>query len=125
MKEISFKAHELPIRKEIRTTIITEDNPYEQIANNNVMFERMRPFQLSAIRCIASLGIINKDFFEMEKIVFKAYSKLESYERKLPKFDAREMKTLTILKENFFTISMYGENGLKFKTKLLESKYDA
>ena len=68
MDKIKLKREEKDIKKIIKNYILTDDNPYEIVINDRKMFEKIKPYQMTAIKCLASYGIINKDYLQENRI---------------------------------------------------------
>jgi hypothetical protein len=125
LKEMSFKQDEKQIKDLINNHIFKPKNPYEQILNDRKMFEKIRPYQMSAIKYLASLGIINKDYLKENRITKISKDIFNELDTKFEKLSVQEINAVKLLTSHFYFMPLYGENGLKEKTKLLESKYDA
>lgn len=125
LSTIKLKKDEKDIRTIIHNYIDRNDNPYEKILDSRKMFEKIKPYQMTAIKSLASYGIINKDYLSSNRITNINKDVLEKYMIKLEPLNSQEHNTLKLLTSHFYQISLYGENGLKERTKLLESKYDA
>src|SRR5690606_33574901 len=54
LKNISLKRDEQDIKKLINNYISKEQNPYEVILNDRKMLEKIRPFQMGALKYLAS-----------------------------------------------------------------------
>ena len=80
---------------------------------------------MTAIKSLAAYGIINKDYLETNRITTISTDILKSYYLKLEKLTDQEQNAINLLTSHFYQMSLYGENGLKSRTNLLESKYDA
>lgn len=99
-------------------------NPYEELIDPQRVFERMKLFQLAAFRYLAAFGFIESR--EMAHNVLKRTSKpipnklLSSMER----LDSREQYVIQLISSPLNELSLYGDKGLKFRTKLLDFKYD-
>jgi hypothetical protein len=125
LKEIRLKRSEKEIKDIIKNLIEKEDNPYEEILDNRKMFEKIKPYQMTAIKSLASYGLINKDYLTSNRISTISSDKFKNYSDKLDKLEAREINAIKLLTSHFYQVSLYGEYGLKDRSKLLESKYDA
>ncbi len=125
LKDISFKQDEKQIKDLITNFIVRPKNPYEQILNDRKMFEKIRPYQMSAIKYLASLGIINQDYLKQNKITRISKEMLKEFNNEFIDMTVQEENTIKLLTSHFYLMPLYGENGLKGKTNLLESKYDA
>jgi len=100
-----------------------EPNPYEDLIDAKRIMERMNSFQLSALKCIASYGLIDSKL--LSKNIVRRTSK------EIPKELASKFNNLTIEKANiiklivgFWELPLYGKFGLKDRTGLIEFKYD-
>ena len=68
LKNISLKRDEQDIKKLINNYISKEQNPYEVILNDRKMLEKIRPFQMGALKYLASIGLIDKDYLKNNRI---------------------------------------------------------
>jgi hypothetical protein len=99
-------------------------NPYEDLRDSKRIFERMKPFQLLALKYLASYGLI--DSKELEN------NYLKRTDTPIPEALVSKMNTITIQQENivklitspFNNLPLIGNGGFKFRTKLIDSKYD-
>ncbi len=99
------------------------DNPYEDLIDPKKIIERMKPYQMSALKCIVSYGLIDSDLFS--KNIIKRTEK-EIPKELLEKFNELSDEKANILKliVGFNELPLYGKTGLKFRTGLIEFKYD-
>ena len=123
--EVKLKRDEGDIRKILKTYIAKKENPYEIILENRKMFERIRPYQISALHCLASYGIIDKELLKDNRITIISKELLQDYTNKFEELSAIEKNLISILTSHFYNMSMFGVDGLKDRTKLMVSKYDA
>jgi hypothetical protein len=123
--EVKLKRDEGDIRKILKTYIAKKENPYEIILENRKMFERIRPYQISALHCLASYGIIDKELLKDNRITIISKELLQDYTNKFEELSAKEKNLISILTSHFYNMSMFGVDGLKDRTKLMVSKYDA
>ncbi len=100
-----------------------DPNPYEDLIDPKRIIERMKSFQLSALKCIASYGLIDSKLLS-KNIVRRT-------DKQIPKELAEKFNKLTIEKSNimklivgFWELPLYGKFGLKDRTGLIEFKYD-
>ncbi|KAA2241515.1 hypothetical protein F0L74_16600 [Chitinophaga agrisoli] len=125
VQKITLRREEEDIRKLINFYITNEKNPYEDILDNRKMFERIKPYQLTAIKCLASYGIINKQYLAENRVTIVSKQLLQSYTSKFEPMTPKERNVIGLMTSHFYQVSMFGPHGLKAKTKLMESKYDA
>jgi len=100
-----------------------QENPYEDLIDPKRIIERMKPYQMSALKCIASYGLIDSKL--LSKNVVKRTEK-EIPQELLSKFSDLTIEKSNIIKllVGFNELPLYGKMGLKFRTGLIEFKYD-
>lgn len=125
MEKIKLKQNEKDVKRYIKNLVLRKANPYEEVMDDKKMFERIKPYQMTAIKSLASYGIINKDYLTTNRITTISIEVLADYLKKLEKLSNQEENTIKLLTSHFYLMSLYGKDGLKDRTKLLESKYDA
>ena len=122
---MKLKTTEKDVKTLIKEFIVRERNPYELIINDRKMFEKIKPYQLTAIKCLASHGIINKDYLSLNRITPVDKDIFAKYAEDLQQLSAQEKNTISLLTSHFYQMPLNGDDGLKYKSSLLESKYDA
>jgi hypothetical protein len=122
---IKLKQDETDIKKLIQNYIPKVINPYEEVFDNRKMFEKIKPYQLTAIKSLASYGIIDKEFLKENRVTIISKSILEKYTERFEPLSSKERNMIGLMTSHFYQIPMFGPGGLKARTKLLESKYDA
>jgi hypothetical protein len=125
ISNIKLKATEKDIKELIKDKIRKNDNPYEILLDNRKMFEKIKPYQLGALKCLASYGIIDKEALALNRVTIISKDILSIYANKFLPLVPKETNAISLLTSHFYLMSLYGEYGLKDRTKLLESKYDA
>lgn len=126
------KVHEIRLKyteKDIRTLrkkyIKRQKNPYTILPNNRRLFELLRPYQVAALHCLASYGIIDKKKLTELSVVIKSKRILRAYVRGVGDLTPKEKNAITLLTTHFHQMAIHGQDGLKNRTNLMESKYDA
>lgn len=122
---ITIRRSEDDIRKVRETYVKKLRNPYEYHGDNRKLFEWIKPVQLSALGCLVSCGILSKDEFEVGRICVQSRQKLDDFVARAGGFTPRERNVLTFLSYLSHHMSLTGVYGLKARTHLLESRYDA
>lgn len=125
MQSIRLTREEKDVKSYIKRFITKPNNPYENVLNDRKMFERIKPYQMSAINSLASYGIINKDYLIENRISNIDRDFFTNTEMKFEELSVQEENAIKLLTSHFHQIPLFGMNGLKNKTGLLESKYDA
>ena len=101
------------------------NNPYEYSGDNRKLFEWIKPFQISALSCLVSCGILNKDAYLEGSVCVENKEALNEFMERAGGFTARERNVLSFLSLFSHHMPLTGRDGLKARTNLLESKYDA
>lgn len=102
-----------------------EKNPYEYSGDDRKMFDRLQPYQMAALSSLVSYGIIDKESFLNKEIKVSNRAALNKFLENTEKMSPTEFNTLSFLSIFSKSMTMLGVNGLKSRTHLLESKYDA
>jgi hypothetical protein len=100
-----------------------EKNPYEDLIDAKKIIERMKPYQIMSLHCIASYGLIDAKLLS-KNVIMRTEKELP--QKLLAKFEnlSDEKSNIIKLVIGFAGWPLYGKNGLKDKTKLIEFKYD-
>lgn len=122
---IKLKQGESDIRKLKKRFIKDSKNPYERISENRKVFEKLKPYQLAALNCIASYGIIDKSHLNQHRISILNKNILKEFVLKYEELSDKEKNVISLMTSHFNQVSLFGEDGLKNRTKLMESRYDA
>lgn len=101
-----------------------EANLYDYVYDGRKFLERLQPYQLAALNCLASYGIIDTEALLNDKIKINDKKKLMNICSSIGGLSIEEKNTLSWLCLFFKTMPMNGTDGLKSRTKLLISKYD-
>ncbi|WP_154652688.1 ABC-three component system middle component 5 [Flavobacterium rivuli] len=125
MSNIKLKRDEKDVRLMIKIFILKDSNPYELLSDNRKMFEKIKPYQLGALKCLASYGIIDKDYLHSNRVTIVSKKILSTYTSKFEPLEPKEVNAIRLLTSHFYLMPLFGEFGLKARTQLLESKYDA
>lgn len=122
---IRLKQNESDIRQLKKRFIKDSKNPYEIITENRKVFEKLKPYQLAALNCIASYGIIDKSLLNQHRISILNKNILTEFVEKYDELTDNEMNVISLMTSHFNRMSLFGVDGLKNRTQLMESKYDA
>jgi hypothetical protein len=121
---IHLKQDERDIRKLLKQFVKENNNPYERITEDRKVFEKIKPYQLAALNCIASYGIIDKSVLNQQRILITNKELLNEFVNQFEELSAKERNIISFMTNHFYQMSMFGKNGLKQRTNLIESKYD-
>jgi hypothetical protein len=122
---IKPKRHEIEFKKLLKQLKVKKENPYQIIIDQRKTLEQIKPYQIAALNCLASYKIIDKNMLLEDQIFVISTEILEKYITSLGEVSPREKNIISIVTSTFFDISLPGVNGLKNRTNLIESKYDA
>lgn len=125
VKKITLKRNEKDIKELIWRLIDREENPYEELKNDRIFFEKIKPYQIIALKCLASYGVINKDFLQTGRISLRSNDEVKKYLKETEALSIQQSNALKLLTSHFYLMPLEGENGLKKRTKLIENKYNA
>lgn len=96
------------------------DNPYEDLIDPKRIAERMNQYQLSALRYLASYGLVDNHLFQKNII--------KRTDKELPKELQEKLLEINTEKENIIKLvkgfNFLALRGLKERTGLLEFRYD-
>lgn len=123
--EIRLKQSESDIRKLRKEFIKDSSNPYERITENRKIFEKIKPYQQAALNCIASYGIIDKSLLNQQRISIINKDILVEFVDNFEELEPKEKNVIALMTSHFNQVSLFGNDGLKSRTNLIESKYDA
>ncbi|AYB32383.1 ABC-three component system middle component 5 [Chryseolinea soli] len=103
-----------------------DPNPYEDLIDPKKIIERMKPYQLTAVKAIASYGFI--DGQELSKGLVKKTG-MEAIPTELRQILLTDLtiERLNVLRlvTGFRDLPLFGKSGLKYRTGLIEFKYDS
>lgn len=116
--------NERDFRAILKLLNVSKNNPYQQIYDERKTLEKIKPYQLSALTCLASYNIIDKDSLLENFVKINSQELLKTYSDSVGELSPRERNIITIVTSNFYDISLIGERGLKNRSNLMESKYD-
>ena len=123
--DIRLKQNESDIRKIRKEFIKDSNNPYEKIPEDRKIFEKIKPYQLAALNCIASYGIIDKSLLNQQRIAIVNKEILRQFVDDFEELSPKEKNIISLMTSHFNQMSLFGVDGLKSRTNLLESRYDA
>jgi hypothetical protein len=123
--EIRLKRVESDIKRLLKTYIHDTANPYDRIQENRKVFEKIKPYQLAALNCIASYGIIEKATLTQQVIVVTNKSIISDFIEQPTNLSPKEQNIISIMTSHFNQVPLFGTDGLKNRTDLMESRYDA
>ena len=124
LKHMRFKQDETEIKGALKQLKLKETT-FDYKGDTRKLFGWIKPFQISALGCLVSCGILNKEEFEAGSVLVANQEKLQAFVESAGDFSIRESNVLNYLSLLFKDMPLTGIYGMKYRTKLLESKYDA
>ena len=124
LNHVSLKIDETEIRQ-ARKLLKLKETSYDYKGDIRKLFEWIKPFQVSALRCLVSCGILDKDEFENGSVKVADNGKLNAFVEAAGDVNVHEKNILKFLNFLFGGMPLTGAYGMKYRTNLLESKYDA
>lgn len=125
VRDIRLKQKEGDVRKLRNQFIKDSKNPYEIVPVERRIFDKLKPYHLSALNCIASYGIIDKASLNQQCIRIINKNILDDFVEELDNVSFKERNVISLMTTHFNQMSLFGKDGLKNRTNLIESKYDA
>ncbi len=126
------KVHTVTVRREeqnlrdYRSNFLkAENNPYEYKGNNRKLFEWMKSVQLSALNCMVSCGMLDKERYMQGRVCVADRDMLNAFLHETGGITNRERNVLAFMSLLSRHLPLTGMYGLKARTQLMESKYDA
>lgn len=122
--KIRLKPTETEFKKQLRQFISPKKNPYNASTNDRRLFEQLRPYQMIALSHIASYGLISPGHLLCQQVKVVDADKLRMVMSQLGDTPTSERNVISWLNLCFRTTPLCGVYGLKYRTQLLEYKYD-
>jgi hypothetical protein len=121
VSEISFPADLKHLKEKI---FRDESNPYEELSDPKGIFDRMQPYQLSAVKCLASYGFVDSRQLAKNKVKKTGKQIPEELLAQLNNPSVKNKNTIKLVTSDFVNLPLLGKEGLKARTRLLDFKYD-
>lgn len=124
MQRIKFSINEKDIKSYIKEYITKgeKENPYEIILDSRKMFEKMKPYQMVALKSLASYGIINIDYVTTERVIPISEEMVIRHSPLFEPLSVKEQNTIKLLTSHYYLMNL---TELKEKTNLIQYRYDA
>lgn len=124
LRHVSLKTDEPAIR-DARKLLRLQETAYDYKGDIRKLFGWIKPFQISALGCLVSCGILSREEFMNGNVLVSDSHKLKTFVESTGELSVRESNILNFLSLLFGGMPLTGVYGMKHRTKLLESKYDA
>lgn len=110
--------------REYKPYITKVPEPYEKISNKKLLFFEMADIQKTSIALLHAKGLIKDEPYREGKIVLNEDTVPAELYEKINSDDFVVSKVFESLTIGFMSTAWEGKQGLKFRTGLLEYKYD-
>lgn len=100
-------------------------NAYEEITDPQRIFERMKPFQMAAYGYLAAFGFVEAEDLLGNNIVRTKKPVPGDLLSLMGRVDEARQYVLGLISSPLNDLQLRGDKGLKFRTRLLDFKYDA
>ncbi|MDR2653197.1 MAG: hypothetical protein LBC68_12960 [Prevotellaceae bacterium] len=119
-RKISFPTALSELKRVFKQKI---ENSYEDLIDAKKIIERMKPYQIAALHCIASYSLIDAKSLSKNVVI---RTEKEIPQELLSKFEDASAEKSNIIKLviGFAELPLYGTMGLKYRTGLIEFRYD-
>lgn len=99
-------------------------NLYDEVLDDVKVFSRMRSYQTEALRCLAAYGLIDSDQLLKSRIKRTDKPLPSALQERINEVPNRLRNVITLIEGPFTDLPLYGAKGFKFRTKLIDYKYD-
>ncbi len=120
IKDISFPRKLFPFKKEYKDI----PSEFDSSKIRKKVFNSMENYQLLAINCLASINYIDVDALKNNTIVKNTKFDNEQIMTQIGEYEKRNQKLIDFLSKQLSTVELKGSLGLKYKTGLMEAKYE-
>ncbi len=121
---IRFKPTEKELKDRLSQFVSRRQNPYNETTNDRRLFEQLRPYQMIALGHMAGYGLISPEHLLMYQVKVIDKEKMHLILSRLGEAPASERNLISWLNLCFRTTPLCGTFGLKYRTRLMEYKYD-
>ncbi len=108
-----------------RSLFRTSYNPYRRVDNPSRVFFELEPIQTAALHSIASRGLIDRDRFQAGVVRRTAEPLPPALATAIQERSAKTPELIDLVSHDLTQLPLLGKNGLKDRSGLLESRYDA
>lgn len=121
---IHLRRGESGFRNLRRQYVSRQANPYQAVVSDRRLFERMRPYQMAALCRLAACGIVSPHWLARGEVRVASQSRLRQLTCATAPLPVAGRNVIAWLCHCFRTTPLGGEYGLKYRTQLMEYKYD-
>ena len=113
------------VRREFRRRSIHKlHEPYQSLPEPRALFRQLESVQTAAYQHIAAAGVLDPDAFRVGKVKRGAQELSDEFRGEVRAASIAATEVLEFLTDYLAAIPLYGPNGLKARTGLMEFRYD-
>lgn len=121
VSQISFPQE---LRPQYAKIFKDKKNPYDEVLDDVKIFSKMRTYQTEALRCLAAYGLIDSDRLLKSRVKRTDKPLPEDLQERITEVPIRLRNVITLIESPFTELPLYGAKGFKYRTKLIDYKYD-
>lgn len=121
-KMISFK-----FPKEFRTmraAVKDAENPYRHATGNRAAFERMRPIFFASLSGLVAANLVDLPSLKRGILALTENDMPDDLAAAVDRFQVRQTEVGKFVLSDLLSIPANGDNGLKYRSNLIEHRYD-
>lgn len=118
---IKFKQNDIHLRSVAKQ--LNEKQGYAALPSGEILFDRMKSVHVSAAQTMAERNAIDSVALRNGKIKFRSLDLPKEFDDRILTANKEDEKTMLIL-EALSNYELFGKDGLKDRTSLLEFRYD-
>lgn len=101
-----------------------EANPYEDLIDAKRILQRMKSYQVAALKCLASYDLIDADELNKGYVKRTTINIPDEIQERIVQLNTEQENVLKLV-IGFNELPLFGKTGLKDRTGLIDFKYDA
>lgn len=121
VRDIAFPADLRNLKEKV---FKDKTNPYEELSDPKGIFDRMKTYQFSAVKCLASYGFVDSKQLIKNKVKKTGKQIPEELLKQLNNPSSESNNIIKLVTSDFINLPLLGKEGLKARTGLLDFKYD-
>ena len=101
-----------------------KDNPYEKLTDAKRIFDRMRSYQMTAVKCLASYGFIDSKLLSKNLIARTGKEIPVELQERINDLTTEKRNIIKLVTSDLVALPLFGEKGWKARTGLIDFRYD-
>lgn len=121
VSQISFPQE---LKMQYKRLFPDNNNPYEEVLDDVKIFARMRSYQTEALRCLAAYSLIDSECLLQSRVKRTQRALPDQLQKRIEEVPIRLRNVISLIESPFTNLPLYGAKGFKYRTKLIDYKYD-